>query len=114
MTGRRSSDSHASTAHIVSAFAALIIAVGMGHHGFAADDTADESRSINRQVLGLMNESKLAEATELAKKGLALCDGAGSVKAFCVGQFNELLGDIAYCQSRYVEALEYYQIALTE
>jgi tetratricopeptide (TPR) repeat protein len=78
----------------------------------AAADTADESRSINQQVLALISASKLADADALARKGLALCDDAGSVKVFCAGRFNELLGDIAYKQKLYADALNYHKQAL--
>jgi hypothetical protein len=63
-------------------------------------------------MLSLMSASNLADAAALAKKGLALCDDAGSVKVFCASQFNELLGDIAYKQNQYADALNYHKQAL--
>ena len=77
-----------------------------------AADTADEARSINQKVLALIAASNLADAAALAKNGLALCDEAGAVKAFCASQFNELLGDIAHRQQRYSDALSYHRRAL--
>jgi tetratricopeptide (TPR) repeat protein len=92
-------------------FAAMAFTFLAGSHSEAAD-TADEARSINQQVLALIAASNLADAAVLAKKGLALCDDTGVVKAFCASQFNELLGDIAHRQQRYPDALSYHRRAL--
>jgi tetratricopeptide (TPR) repeat protein len=93
-------------------FAGLLAALCLVTNPARAEDTGDEARSINQQVLNLMSTSKLADAAALAKKGLALCDDAGSVKVFCASQFNELLGDIAYKQNQYADALKYHKQAL--
>jgi tetratricopeptide (TPR) repeat protein len=93
-------------------FAGLLAVLCLVANPARAADTADESRSINQQVLSLMSASKLADAAALAKKGLALCDDAGSVKVFCAGQFHELLGDIAHRQNQYADALNYHKQAL--
>src|SRR6266481_1949666 len=73
--------------------------------GAWADDSADESRAIERQVQELLRASKLVEAKALAAKGLALCESAGAVKVFCVSQFEDALGDVALGQGRYAEAV---------
>ncbi|MES2197066.1 MAG: tetratricopeptide repeat protein [Pseudomonadota bacterium] len=72
----------------------------------------NETRAINQQVLDLMKASKLSEAEALATKGLLLCHEAGAFRVFCVSQFNETLGDIAYRQAQYSSALAYHQQAL--
>src|SRR5260221_6796322 len=77
-----------------------------------ATDTANESRAINQQVLGLIKNSNLDEAEALAKKGLLLCDDAGDVKVFCASQFNESLGNIAFARAQYLSALAYYEQSL--
>lgn len=77
-----------------------------------AADTANETRAISQQVLALIKTSNLDEAETLAKRGLLLCEDAGDVKVFCVGQFNDSLGDIAYARSEYSSALAYYEQAL--
>jgi hypothetical protein len=61
-------------------------------------DTADEARAISRQVTTLISARSYDEAEALANKGLALCDNATGVKGFCLGQFNDSLGDIAYAK----------------
>src|SRR5258708_2975539 len=69
-----------------------VASLGLGIANTAsASDAAEEARIINRQVLQLINESKLDEAEGQAKKGLALCADAGSVIVFCESQFNESL-----------------------
>jgi tetratricopeptide (TPR) repeat protein len=90
---------------------ALLVFSATAYPALAAD-TANESRAINQQVLNLMKASKLDEAEPLAKKGLQLCDDAGSVKVFCASQFNESLGDIAYTRQQYPTALAYQEQAL--
>ena len=78
----------------------------------ARADSADEARAVNRQVLELIKDKKLIEARALAEKGLALCEDAGSVKGFCIGQFSEFLGDIAFDRGQHADALRYFQDAL--
>ena len=91
---------------------AALLLVGAAQCRALAADTANETRAINQQVLNLTKASKLDEAEFLAKKGLQLCDDAGSVKVFCASQFNELLGDIAYTRQQYPTALAYQEQAL--
>lgn len=91
--------------------ATLQLAGPIGHPVLAAD-AATETRAIIQQVLALIKTSNLGEAETLAKKGLQLCDDAGTVKVFCASQFGESLGDIAFAQAKYSAALEYYQQAL--
>jgi hypothetical protein len=76
-----------------------------------AVDTADEARAIDRAIIPLMKARNFREAETLANKGLALCDDAAGVRGFCVGQFNDWLGDIAYAQAQYPAALTFYQRA---
>src|SRR4051794_1466568 len=76
-------------------------------HTASASDAAEEARTIYRQVLQLINESKLDEAEEQAKKGGAVCADAGSIIVFCESQFNESLGDIARRRGRHAEALAF-------
>jgi len=74
-----------------------------------AVDTADETRAMSRQVSALIKSRNLSEAEALAKRGLALCDDAVGVRGFCLGQFNEWLGDIAFMQGQYLASIVYYQ-----
>ncbi len=93
----------------------FLVVFGLLSHGGStlwAADTADETRAMGREVLALIRAHKLAEADALARKGLALCDDTGSVKVFCAAQFQESLGDIAFDQRRYAEALAAYQQSL--
>lgn len=76
-----------------------------------AIDTADETRAISREVSALLKARNFHEAEALANKGLALCDDAVGVRGFCVGQFNDSLGDIAYAQAQYPAALTFFQRA---
>jgi tetratricopeptide (TPR) repeat protein len=75
-------------------------------------DTADESRAISRQVTALIKARSFNEAEALANKGLALCENAVGVRGFCLGQFNDSLGDIAYATAQYPGALVFYQRAV--
>ncbi|WP_159008039.1 tetratricopeptide repeat protein [Bradyrhizobium sp. S69] len=95
----------------LSLTAALYLA-GVGINPALAADAASEARAINQQVNALVNTSHFDEAEPLAKKGLSLCDEVGDFKVYCVSQFNESLGDIAYARRQYPEALEYQQQAL--
>lgn len=78
-----------------------------------AVDPADEARAINREVLALIQSHNWAAAEMQAKKGLLLCDGTGGVMVFCVSQFNESLGDIAFAVNDLAGALKYYETALS-
>jgi tetratricopeptide (TPR) repeat protein len=89
----------------------LLVAGSIACPALAAD-TANESRAINQQVLGLIKASNLDEAETLAKKGLLLCDDAGDVKVFCASQFNESLGDIEFARKQYPAALAYFEQSL--
>jgi tetratricopeptide (TPR) repeat protein len=75
-------------------------------------DTADESRAISRQVSALIKARSFNEAEALANKGLALCENAVGVRGFCLGQFNDSLGDIAYSTAQYSNALIFFQKAV--
>ena len=75
-------------------------------------DTADETRAISRQVTSLINARNFSEAEALANKGLALCSDAVGVREFCLGQFNDSLGDIAYLHAQYPASLNFYQKAV--
>jgi hypothetical protein len=75
-------------------------------------DAADETRAISRQVTTLMNARSFNEAETLANKGLALCENAAGVRGFCLGQFNDSLGDIAYLQAQFSSSLLFYQRAV--
>ena len=68
-------------------------------------------RAISREVSGLLKARNFLEAEALANKGLALCDDAVGVRGFCVGQFNDSLGDIAYARAQYPAALTFFQRA---
>ena len=76
-----------------------------------AADTADETRAISREVSALLKARNYHEAEALANKGLALCDDAAGVRGFCLGQFNDSLGDVAYAQAQYPAALTFFQRA---
>jgi tetratricopeptide (TPR) repeat protein len=75
-------------------------------------DTADEARAISRQVSALILARSFKEAEALANKGMALCEGAVGVRGFCLGQFNDSLGDIARLTEQYPNALIFYQRAI--
>jgi tetratricopeptide (TPR) repeat protein len=87
---------------------ALLIAGSIAYPALAAD-TADEARTMSRQVSTLIKSRNLGEAEALAKRGLALCDDAVGVRGFCLGQFNDWLGDIAYIQGQYPASILYYE-----
>ena len=78
----------------------------------ALADSGEEARALSQQTLFLITASKYADATALAQKGLTLCDDAGAFTRYCVGVFNELLGDAASAQSQYTAALAYYEKSL--
>jgi tetratricopeptide (TPR) repeat protein len=67
---------------------------------------------MSSQVFSLIKSRNLSEAEGLAKRGLALCDDAAGVKGFCLGQFNDWLGDIAFMQGQYPASIVYYQKGL--
>ncbi len=75
-------------------------------------DSGEEARALSQQALSLIAASKFADAMALAQKGLALCDDAGALARYCIGDFNELLGDAATAQSKYQDALPYYEKSL--
>jgi tetratricopeptide (TPR) repeat protein len=75
-------------------------------------DTSEETRAKNQEVLVLLRAKKFDEAETLAKQGLALCNQMEPLRTFCVGLFEELLGDIAFAQQRYSNALAYRQQSL--
>jgi len=75
-------------------------------------DSGEEARALSQETLSLITASKYSDATALAQKGLALCDDAGAFTRYCVGVFNELLGDAASAQSNYPDALPYYEKSL--
>jgi tetratricopeptide (TPR) repeat protein len=75
-------------------------------------DSGEEARALSQQALSLIAASKFANAMALAQKGLALCDDAGALARYCIGDFNELLGDAATAQSKYQDALPYYEKSL--
>src|SRR5258708_5416970 len=99
-------------ARIGRAFLLVTSLLGTAAVGAWADDSADESRAIDRQVQELLRGSKLAEAKVLAEKGLALCESAGAVKVFCVSLFEESLGDVALGQGQYSEAVAFFEQSL--
>jgi hypothetical protein len=78
----------------------------------ALADSGEEARALSQQALILIKASKFADATALAQKGLTLCNDAGAFMRYCVGVFNELLGDAASAQSQYPDALAYYEKSL--
>ena len=100
------------TASVFGSFVGVMLLTCVAATPAGAADTADESRSINRKVIDLIGSSKLDEASALAKNGIALCEDAGPVRVFCLGQFNKSLGNIAYIQKRYLDALDYYEKSL--
>jgi tetratricopeptide (TPR) repeat protein len=102
------------TRHIArSALVALGATVSLSL-GALAQETADEARAINKQILPLLQAGQLDEVATLAEKGLRLCGGAGSVKGYCAGAFHEILGDVALHRAQYPEALQHFQQSLTE
>jgi hypothetical protein len=78
----------------------------------ALADSGEEARALRQQTLSLITASKFSDATALAQEGLALWDDAGAFTRYCVGVFNELLGDAARYQSNYLDALPYYEKSL--
>jgi tetratricopeptide (TPR) repeat protein len=88
--------------------ATLAFLGGLPVHSAGAGDTTDEARSLSWQAVKLLEAARYGEAEAVADKGLALCDSAVGFQAFCGGAFNEVLGDIAFRQSRYDAALDYY------
>jgi hypothetical protein len=75
-------------------------------------DSGEEARALSQQTLILIAASKFADAMSLAEKGLTLCNDAGAFTRYCVGVFNELLGDAASGQAQYPDALAYYEKSL--
>ncbi|HEX3969957.1 MAG TPA: tetratricopeptide repeat protein, partial [Stellaceae bacterium] len=77
----------------------------------ARADSADDTRALNRQVVGLVTAHRFDEAKPLAEQALKLCANTGNVRVYCESQFLELLGDIARGQGKIPEALASYQKA---
>src|ERR1700734_1125430 len=96
----------------VSNVLAVVIGVGRVLIQPVWADSGEEARGTAQQALALVYASKIPEAIALAQKGLTLCNDAGAFTPYCVGIFNELLGDAATAQSNYPNALSYYQNSL--
>lgn len=93
-------------------FAMIAVGAGCVLSQPARAHSGEEARATSQQALALIYASKIPEAITLAQKGLTLCDDAGAFTPYCVGVFNELLGDAATAQSNYPDALRYYEKSL--